>query len=58
MSSFQQALWCTRWPSVIFTQPRRRSPNMHADVVVLEPAELRDFVVRGLTAVAESVSAA
>ena len=28
-----------------------------ADVVVLEPAELRDFVVRGLTAVAESVSA-
>ena len=29
-----------------------------ADVVVLEPAELRDFVVRGLTAVAESVSAA
>jgi len=29
-----------------------------ADVVVLEPAELRDFVIRGLTAVAESVSAA
>src|SRR5215213_8920488 len=29
-----------------------------ADVVVLEPAELRDLVVRGLTAVAESVSAA
>ena len=29
-----------------------------ADVVVLEPAELRDFVVRGLTAVAGSVSAA
>jgi proteasome accessory factor B len=29
-----------------------------ADVVVLEPAELRDLVVRGLTAVAESVTAA
>jgi proteasome accessory factor B len=29
-----------------------------ADVVVLEPAELRDFVVRGLAAVARSVSAA
>jgi proteasome accessory factor B len=29
-----------------------------ADVVVLEPAELRELVVRGLTAVAESVSAA
>jgi len=29
-----------------------------ADVVVLEPAELRDFVIRGLTAVAKSVSAA
>jgi len=33
--------------------------TQHAsDVVVLEPAELRDFVVRGLTAVAGSVSAA
>jgi proteasome accessory factor B len=29
-----------------------------ADVVVLEPAELRDFVLRGLTAVAQSVGAA
>jgi proteasome accessory factor B len=29
-----------------------------ADVVVLEPAELRDFVVRGLMAVAQSVGAA
>ena len=29
-----------------------------ADVVVLEPAELRQLVVRGLTAVAESVTAA
>jgi proteasome accessory factor B len=29
-----------------------------ADVVVLEPVELRDLVVRGLTAVAESVTAA
>jgi proteasome accessory factor B len=29
-----------------------------ADVVVLEPAELRDLVIRGLTAVAESVAAA
>jgi proteasome accessory factor B len=29
-----------------------------ADVVVLEPAELRDLVIRGLTAVAESVTAA
>jgi proteasome accessory factor B len=29
-----------------------------ADVVVLEPAELRELVVRGLTAVAESVAAA
>ena len=29
-----------------------------ADVIVLEPAELRDFVLRGLTAVARSVSAA
>ena len=29
-----------------------------ADVVVLEPAELRELVVRGLTAVAESVTAA
>ena len=28
------------------------------DVVVLEPAELRELVVRGLTAVAESVNAA
>jgi proteasome accessory factor B len=29
-----------------------------ADVVVLEPAELRELVIRGLTAVAESVAAA
>jgi proteasome accessory factor B len=29
-----------------------------ADVVVLEPAELRELVVRGLTAVAESGTAA
>jgi proteasome accessory factor B len=29
-----------------------------ADVVVVEPAELRDLVVRGLTAVVESVAAA
>ena len=29
-----------------------------ADVVVLEPAELRELVVRGLAAVAETVSAA
>ena len=29
-----------------------------ADVVVLEPAELRDLVVRGLTAVVESMRAA
>jgi proteasome accessory factor B len=29
-----------------------------ADVVVLEPAELRELVIRGLTAVAESAAAA
>jgi predicted DNA-binding transcriptional regulator YafY len=29
-----------------------------ADVVVMEPAELQELVVRGLTAVAESVAAA